>query len=134
MRGSLAHGRRNRPRLSHGHGLFAVFDVMFEDLANPIRCRENLSAMAIPHRCRARDTFQLFDDFTRFDPGAQRERDKTADGFRLSGRIAAGLADGREDLAEAVLVFVDRDVEVSFAGLDALGHAVGTLRSSARTL
>src|SRR5690606_10481881 len=65
------------------------------------------------------------------DAGAEAERDEAADGLGVGHGGAAGLAEGAEDLERAaVLVLVDRDVEVA----ERADHLHGVAAERGRTL
>ncbi len=69
----------------------------------------------------AADAGDLLDDGVHLDPGAQGQGDEAAGGLDLAGGAAPGLAHLGEDLAEAHVVLVHRDVELAAAGGDELG-------------
>ena len=75
----------------------------------------------------AADAGDLFDDGVDLDPGAQGQGDEAAGGFDLVAGAAAGLAHLGEDLAEAQVVVVHRNVKLAAAGGDQLGRPGGPL-------
>src|SRR5213594_500137 len=103
-------------------------DVTLDGLRD--RVRNRVDALPVVDRDpRAADALELVDDFVDGDPGPQAERDQTRDPFREGGRVAPAPADLREDLEEAFLVLVDRDVQGAVSGEDLLraaGDDVGT--------
>ena len=105
--------------LGFGLGLdLVVHQPSFDDAGDGVRAGKDTTAF-FPRWGRAADGAELFDDDLDVNAGTQRQRHQPTDGFQLGGRASACLTHRHKDFERtAVLVRIDRDIQVAAAGRD----------------
>ena len=108
--GAGAHG-------GEGGGRGVYLGHVGQDLGDGVGAGEDLAAV-LPDGAGAADAGDLLDDGVDLDTRAQGQRYEPAGGLDLRRSAAPGLAHLGKDLAETMIVSVDRDVEFAAAGFN----------------